>query len=172
MATITFATGTIVPKAWLQDTNDLVYSATTAKMANQLPSAVAITGGTITTSGVLNSNSPTGGVGYSTGAGSTITQQTNKSTGVIINATCGTITMNGAALVAGTEVKFTVSNTSVATTDIPVVAIKSGGTSGSYLLCVSAVASNSFDITISNASGGDLSEAVVISFAIIKGVAA
>jgi hypothetical protein len=109
-------------------------------------------------------------VGYSTGAGGTVTQATDKSTGVTLNKTSGVITTNNAALNAGIEVKFTVTNSSCAVTDVPVVAIASGGTSGSYLVGVSAVTTGTFDITISNVSAGNLSEALVLNFVIIKGV--
>lgn len=138
--------------------------------AFQTTDDVAITG-SVTTTGALTSTG-TAGVGYSAGAGSTVTQATSKSTGVTINKTCGTITMNNAALNAGVEVGFTVTNSCVAATDIPVVCIKSGATAASYLVCVDSVAAGSFSICLSNASAGNLSEAVVLSFAIIKGVAA
>ena len=112
----------------------------------------------------------TTGIGYVTGAGGTVTQLTSKSTGVTINKICGAITTSNAALAAGAEVKITVTNSMVAATDVVALSIKSGGTSGSYLLTVGAVAAGSFDIVISNASAGSLSEALVINFAIIKAV--
>lgn len=110
------------------------------------------------------------GIGYVTGAGGTVTQPTSKSTGVTINKICGAITTNNAALAAGAEVKFTVTNSMVTATDVIALSIQSGGTSGSYLLTVGAVAAGSFDIVISNASAGSLSQALVINFAIIKAV--
>lgn len=128
-------------------------------------------GGSLTVAGGI-SNTGTVASGYGTGAGGTVTQQTSKSTAVTLNKLCGTITMNGAALNAGVEVAFTVNNSLVAATDIPVVCIKSGATAASYLVCVDAVAAGSFSVCLSNASAGNLSEAVVLSFAIIKGVAA
>ncbi len=128
--------------------------------------------GSVPSTGAVTSSSASAGVGYAAGAGSTVTQATSKSTGVTINAVCGTITMNNASLAAAAEVSFTVTNSAVAATDIPVVAIKSGGTVGGYMICVSAVAAGSFSISLSNVSSGSLGEAVVISFAIIKGVAA
>ncbi len=129
--------------------------------------------GNVTTAGGLTSSGPTGnGIGYATGAGGTVTQITSKSTGVTLNTLSGVITMNNAALAAAAEATFTVTNSTVAATDVPVVAIASVGTSGSYLISVSAVAAGSFKITISNVSAGSLSEAVVINFAIMKGVSA
>lgn len=130
----------------------------------------AAMGTSLATSGLITSSSATAGIGYATGAGGTVTQATNKTTGVTINKTSGQITMNGAALAAAAEAKFTVTNSSMGTTDVPVVAIDSVGTSGSYLISVTAVGAGTFDITISNVSAGSLSEAVVINFVIIKGV--
>lgn len=114
----------------------------------------------------------TTGLGYYTGAGSTVIQQTNKSTAVQIDVMCGTITMNNAALNAGVTVGFTVTNNKVAATDIPLVAIKSGATADSYRLQVDAVAAGSFRVAVTNITGGNLSEAIVLSFAVFKAVAA
>jgi hypothetical protein len=110
-------------------------------------------------------------VGYVAGMGGAVTQGTSKSTGVTLSKLTGQITTHNAALNAGIEVAFTVTNTLVAATDVVVVCIASGGTSGSYLVSVSAVAAGSFDITISNASAGNLSEALVLNFVVLKGVA-
>jgi hypothetical protein len=103
------------------------------------------------------------------GAGGAVTQNANKTTGVTLNKITGQITMNNAALTAGSEAKFTVTNSTVSASDVIILSIKSGGTSGAYLVSVAAVAAGSFDIVISNASAGSLSEAIVISFAVIKG---
>ena len=117
-------------------------------------------------------NAVTGQMGYNTGSSTAVptavTQATSKSTGVTINAPCGTITMNNAALGAGAEVAFIVTNSSVSAYDVPVVAIKSGATTaGTYLLSIATVAAGSFTIAVSNASAGSLSEALVISFALV-----
>lgn len=108
--------------------------------------------------------------GYATGAGGAVTQATSKSTGVTLNTACGVITMNNAALAAGAEVAFTLTNSTIAATDVPVVAIASGGTSAAYVTSVTAVAAGSCDITLGNVSAGGLSEAVVLNFVVIKGV--
>lgn len=107
--------------------------------------------------------------GYGTGFGGTVTQVTNKATAVTLNKLCGQITMNAAALAAAAEVVFTVNNSLVAATDVPVVAIQSVGTAGSYLATVSSVSAGSFTITISNASAASLSQALVLNVIIIKG---
>jgi 1-aminocyclopropane-1-carboxylate deaminase/D-cysteine desulfhydrase-like pyridoxal-dependent ACC family enzyme len=87
--------------------------------------------------------------------GGTVTQATNKSTGVTLNTESGQITMNNAALAAAA--------------DCVVVNHGSGGTAGSYLVGVSTIAAGSFKVTVTNASAGSLSEAIVINFVALKG---
>lgn len=113
-----------------------------------------------------------GGLGYATGAGGSVTQATSKSTGVTCNAYCGTITMNDASLNDATSVAFTLTNSAIAATDLIVLNIRSGATSGGYLYGVQSVSAGSCSIVIRNVSGGALGEALVLGFLVIKGVAA
>ena len=108
-------------------------------------------------------------LGYTSGGA--VTQDTDKSTGVTLNTAAGAITMNGAALTAGSEVSFTVTNDKVAATDVVVVNHASAGTAGSYLVQANSLAAGSFAITVSNVSAGDLSEAIVLNYAVIKAAA-
>jgi hypothetical protein len=107
--------------------------------------------------------------GYVAGEGGTVTQATSKSTGVTLSKKCGQITMNAAALAANTTVTFTLTNTEVVATDIIILNHVSGGSAGSYLLNAQA-GSGSASINVRNITGGALSEAIVIGFAIIKAV--
>jgi hypothetical protein len=109
--------------------------------------------------------------GYVTGDGGAVTQATSKSTGVTLSKKCGQITLNGAALAADTTVSFTLTNTTVAATDIIVLNHVSGGTAGSYLLNAQAAA-GSASINVRNITSGSLSEAIVIGFAVVKAVIA
>ena len=109
--------------------------------------------------------------GYVTGDGGAVTQATSKSTAVTLSNKCGQITLNGAALAADTTVSFTLTNTTVAATDIIVLNHVSGGTAGSYLLNAQAGA-GSASINVRNITSGSLSEAIVIGFAVIKAVIA
>lgn len=129
----------------------------------------------ITTTGVCNSTgnqliSGTGAQGYATGSGGTVTQATSKSTGVTLNKTNGSITMNAAALAASTSVAFTLTNSTIAATDVVNVSIQSGATTLSYVIVVEATAAASCRIALRNVSAGSLSEAVVINFAVLKAV--
>lgn len=130
--------------------------------------------GTITTKIGILGNGAASGIGYGTGAGSTVTQITSISTAVTINAPTGTITTFAAGAAAGAEDgPFTVNCSPCAATDIPVVAIKSYGGTGTPQVFVSAVAAGSFAITITNLHASSaLNAAIVISYALIKGVAA
>lgn len=120
--------------------------------------------------GKLTSNAATGGVGYSSGAGGTVTQATDKSTGVTVNKVSGSITMNNAALGASSLASFVVTNSAVAATDVVIVNVSSGGTANAYRADVTAIAAGSFTITVQNITGGSLSESPVLSFAVIKAV--
>lgn len=122
--------------------------------------------------GSIKSSSATAGVGYATGAGGSVTQATSKSTGVTVNAICGQITMNGASLAASTSVSFTVTNSAMASHDEPRVWIKSGGSASSYFVQPGSSTSGSFTVHVRNVSGGSLSEALVLGFAISKVVIA
>jgi hypothetical protein len=109
--------------------------------------------------------------GYITGEGGTVAQSSSKSTAVTLNKKCGQITMNGAALAAATTVSFTLTNSTIAATDLLVLNHVSGGTAGSYLLNAQA-ASGSVSINVRNVTAGALGEAIVIGFAVVKAVAA
>lgn len=119
--------------------------------------------------GAIQSKSSSIGFGYAAGAGGVVTQATNKATGVTLNKVAGAITLNNAALAAGVEVSFTVTNSAAKATDLIVVQHSSGGTAGSYGVFANSPVAGSFGITVSNLSAGSLSEAIVINFAIIRG---
>ena len=107
-------------------------------------------------------------LGYAAAAQSTVTQATSKSTGVTINASAGQITMNNAALNAATNVAFTMTNNKVGAKDVVVVNVAGGAASNETYNCwVSGHASGSCTFVLRNISGGSLSEAVVLNFAVI-----
>ena len=116
--------------------------------------------------GNLGYNATTGVFGYLSGTG-TITQATNKATGVTLNSPSGQITLNGAALAADTTVSFTLTNSSITANDVLILNHLSAGTAGSYLLNAQAAA-GSASINVRNITAGSLGEAIVIGFAVIK----
>lgn len=151
----------------VDQSNKILYSAlefVPAKQTALVDSSNAIR------SAKANVESPlfTGSIGYAVTSGGSVTQATSKSTAVTLNKICGRITMSNAALTAGSEVAFTVNNNLVAATDVIIVNVQSVGTANAYLVSVGAVSSNSFSITVSNASAGSLSQAVVLNFFVLK----
>jgi len=109
--------------------------------------------------------------GYITGDGGTVTQATSKSTAVTLNKKCGTVTLNNAALAADAIVTFTLTNSTIAATDVVVLNHASAGTAGKYALNAQAAA-GSASINVTNISAGSLSEAIVVRFAVVKAVTA
>lgn len=134
------------------------------------PSIGAATGTSLITTG-NQIISGTGKQGYATGSGGTVTQATSKATGVTLSKSTGQITLNNAALASDTTVSFTLTNTVIEAGDILLMNHISAGTAGSYLLNAQSVA-GSASINVRNITGGSLSEAIVIAFAVIKAVTA
>lgn len=106
--------------------------------------------------------------GYIAGGGGTVTQATNKATGVTLNKPSGQITMNNASLAAATIVSFTFTNSTISSTDLLVINHVSGGTIGSYTF-TAACGSGSATVYVRNATSGSLGEAIVLRYAVIKG---
>lgn len=131
----------------------------------------AATGVSFAATGLVTSSSSSDGIGYATGAGGAVTQATNRTTGVTLSKISGQITTSTGSLAAGAAAEFTVTNTTVAATDVIAVNITPGGT-GRPWAYVSNVSAGSFKITVENhhASTADTS-ADVINFAVIKAVA-
>lgn len=107
-----------------------------------------------------------GTLGYTAAAQGTVTQATSKSTAVTLNKSAGRITMNNAALASVTNVTFTLNNSYISANDILILNVSSG-TAGAYNCWVSGLGVGTASITLRNISGGSLSEAVVINFALI-----
>lgn len=128
-------------------------------------------GGLVVSTRGIRSSSATGAIGYATGAGGAVTQATSKATGVTLDKASGQITMNNAALGAGTIVSFVLTDSAIAAGDVLILNHISGGTPGSYTLNARCAA-GSATIDVRNNTAGSLSEAIVIAFAVIKAVAA
>lgn len=106
-------------------------------------------------------------LGYTTDAQGTVTQATSKSTAVTLNKSAGQITMNNASLASVTNVTFTLNNSFISANDILILNVGSGATAGAYNCWVSGLSAGAASITLRNISGGSLSEAVVINYALI-----
>lgn len=104
-----------------------------------------------------------------TGRGA-VTQATNHSTGVTVNATSGVITLASVDLAAGAEAQFTVTNSTVAVGDVVVACVGTNNdASGTPSVSVLDVAAGSFDILLTNlhASTAAFNDATTVNFAVI-----
>jgi hypothetical protein len=112
-------------------------------------------------------------IGYATAAQGTVTQATDKSTGVTLNKSAGRITMNNAALAGSTAVSFTLTNNLISANDTIIVCVSSnttGSAAGAYTTYVSYLSAGSALITLRNlTTATSYSEAVIINFCIIHG---
>lgn len=128
-------------------------------------------GESLTTIGSQLISGTTGKQGYATGSGGTVTQGagSGKATAVTLSRTNGSITMDGANLNAATTVSFTLTNTTIEAGDVLILNHISGGTAGAYTLNAQTAAGSAV-INVRNVTAGNLAEAIVIRFAVIKAV--
>jgi len=123
-----------------------------------------------TFAGSIRSSGATSGIGYGTGAGGTVTQGTSRATAVTLNTVTGNIVL---FTVAGntTPTTFTLTNSAIANTDVVILNQRSG--TNLYNLLVSQIGATGGNANITVwTTGGVTSEAPIINFAVIKGVAA
>lgn len=111
----------------------------------------------------------TGGIGFTTGSGGTVTQATSKTFPATLNKYTGRIVMNNASLAAGATVVFQVNNNLVTTADtITAVAVDNAN----YDVNPGWNTNGAFTIKVTNTTGGALSEALTIQFSVTKGAIA
>jgi hypothetical protein len=165
--TLLFTSPTLVTPALGTVASGVISACTSTGMVMVTPVIGAATGTSLAVTGAVTS-SGVAGIGYATGAGGTVTQATSRTTGVTLNKTTGAITLFSAAGSA-TAATFTVTNSTVAATDVIILNQKSG--TDLYDLMVTAVAAGSFNITF-RTTGGATTETPVFNFVVIKGVAA
>lgn len=134
-----------------------VLSMSSKLQASDLSGTASLTGLTVKGSG---------GLGYATGSGGTVTQSNTRTTGVTLNKTNGSITLVSAAGSTSWQ-SFTVTNSTVAATDVVIVNQKSG--SDTYMIHVTAVSTGSFTITYAT-TGGTTTEQPVFNYAVLKAV--
>lgn len=131
------------------------------------PSRDVVIGGQVRSSAVAAS----GGLGY-TGIGAAVTQLTNRTTGVTINALAGKITTDATSLAAEAAAAFVVTNSAVEIGDVVLVAQRSGAVGVLTTVEVVAVTNGSFTLSVMNnnpAAGTAETGALVINFVVLKG---
>lgn len=92
-----------------------------------------------------------------------VTQITNRSTGVTLNALSGTITTDATSLAAAAEATFVVTNSYVKAGSIVLVTQRTPSATGTSFFFVSKTTAGTFEITLTNlhASTADTSASVV-----------
>ncbi len=129
--------------------------------------SLSSTGNVVSTGNIFSAG--LGTVGYNAGAGGTVAQSGNKTQGVTLNKPSGQITMQNTALGADTSVSFTLTNSCISTYDLLVLNIVGGvATPGTYNLDANCT-TDSATITVRNITGGSLSEAIVLRYAVVRG---
>ena len=108
------------------------------------------------------------GVGYTTGAGGTVSQGANKSDPVTLNKPTGRINMSSAQLNSGAAISFKLTNSFIGPNDMVVVGADLEG----YTVNANVDNTGSCFIIVRNWTNGNLAQAVRIQFAVIKGALA
>lgn len=104
--------------------------------------------------------------------GGSVTQATNRTTGVTLNKLTGQITTNNASLAAEATADFVVTNSKVEAGDVVAACVASGSNGGGTTVSVVGVAAGSFTIRVHNgnvAAGTAETGAIVINFVVLKG---
>jgi len=147
------------------------------KLMEELDREIDLEGSDVTVNSLTSDTTVTATAGNIVGTtgtlkldnGGSVTQATSKSTTVVLDHPVGKITMHNASLASDAIVTFQVTCASFArATDVCIVNHHSGGTIGKYSVDATGHAAGSFKITVTNISGGSLSEAIVLHYALVQ----
>lgn len=142
-------------------------SATISSTQATFPGIVSATGNVISGGNILATDG--GAVGYTNGAGGTVSQTGNKSTGVTLNKLSGEITMQSTNLAADTTVQFTLTNSTLGARDVMLLNIVGGAATGAAYNLDANCTTGSAVISVRNITAGTLGEALVLRYAVIRG---
>jgi uncharacterized cupin superfamily protein len=153
------------------------FNVTAASGNTTIAGTLAVTGTTtvaaVASSSSVLSSSASAGIGYATGAGGTVSQATNKSTGVTLNTITGQITTTNTNISSQSRLSFTLTNSAIGANDGVLVWIVSGAASpGQTIVTAQNPAAGSVVIAMSNITAIGIAETLVIGFAVIKAVTA
>mgnify|MGYP003649704695 CR=1 FL=1 len=110
-------------------------------------------------------------LGYKAGSGGiSPTQGTDKSGEITLDKINGKMIMNSESMSANDIRTFQFTNSTIAATDVVIVNIADVGTPGNYLISVSDVSTGHCKITLKCIAGSNLTDALILNFAVIKAV--
>jgi len=104
-------------------------------------------------------------IGYAASASGDVTQLTNKTTGVTLNAPAGRITLNNASLPSYDTAVFRVTNDTISPKNVVIMNIGAGGTVDAYWTYIAGIGAGYFDVGIYNNTAGALAESLTLNFA-------
>lgn len=107
-----------------------------------------------------------GGLGYGIGAGGTVTQLTSKSTAVTFNKPTGQVIMNNAALAAGASTQFQLTNSLITSSDVINI---NAYNNLNYRVESVYTTNGAAGIRVTNITASALSEALILTYTILKG---
>jgi len=168
----TLTTTNIRAAGFTSNAANTVFNYTTLSVPFINCTSVNVTGtATYSTLNAVNSL-VTGSIGFATtvGTGGSVTQLTDRNTGVTLNKPCGRIILVSAAILSQATNTFTLTNSFIAGTDFILVNHESGQTPGAYTIATDP-GTGSVNITMRNVSGATLTAgAPVLQFVVIKSV--
>lgn len=148
----------------------MIYQYTFSTQATVFSGSISGTTGTF--SGAVTSNSPTAGIGYAAGAGGTVTQGTSNTTAVTLNKICGNITTFGGQYNTDSVTIFTLNNSAITGSGACVVAASFNGdaSSGRLSVQINPMGNGIASVAIRNHSVSNITETLLINFAVIPKV--
>lgn len=117
----------------------------------------------------LSITSRTSPLGYAQGAGCSVTQATNRTTGVTCSGTSGQITTTNTSLAAAAEAEFIVTDPAVSAGDVIILSLATS-TATSSVASVTKVTAGSFGIQLTNLNTIADVQASIINFAVVDAV--
>ena len=121
------------------------------------------------TNGNLLLRAGTGALGYGTGAGGQVTQLTSNKANVTLNKPSGKIFIHNSIMLANTTVGFKLNNSLVTDKDTVILSLASGAYAPYLFNIWGYILNGAISIYIKNISSSDVSQPIVINFAIIRG---
>lgn len=110
-------------------------------------------------------------IGYSTGAGATVTQLTSKTTSVTLNKPNGVIVMHNENMTPGQEIFFSCNNSLISENSFVGITLVNSSTTGAnqYNIRVLSVAPGTVIISVKNISAATLGESIRLQLVVIRG---